>query len=274
MSWRTGADDAGVPYYSATLFDPRERPTATPATGPTICATPCGSQRLCRRRWKTGIGSSRSCHHTRCLPTLSSRPPAASTCRWPLLPPCGATKRCRTGCATSWRSCTTRAPRWTSPCCTRRALLDAPLPTWTHRRLFLNRDGQDSQTRGASTRFGSSAAGAACAPAGGTRTARVAGRGRHRGATLAGRPPDSQCGRPSGSGLLRDGAGRGPHGSWRGVRGPRHPLRAELLLDEETPVGAAATMAAPGVLDFAVETNQDGEHVAAGRRSAARRRGR
>ena len=30
------------------------------------------------------------------------------------------TSRCRTGCAASWPTCTVRAPRWTSPCSTRK----------------------------------------------------------------------------------------------------------------------------------------------------------
>ena len=34
-----------------------------------------------------------SCHRTRCSPTPSTRPPAASTCRWPRWPACGASSR-------------------------------------------------------------------------------------------------------------------------------------------------------------------------------------
>ena len=86
-------------------------------------------------------------------------------------------------------------------------LVDAPLPTWTHRRLWLSRDGQESPTHGGCTVVGTSAAGPACALAGGTGAPRVAGRGRHRRPALAGRSPDSQCGCASGGGLLRDGAG-------------------------------------------------------------------
>ena len=36
----------------------------------------------------------------------------------------------------------------------------------------------------------------------------------------------NRCGRPAGGCLLRDGAGRGSGDPWRGIRGPRHPLRA------------------------------------------------
>ena len=62
---------------------------------------------------------------------------------------------------------------------------------------------------------------------GGTGAPRLAGRGRHRGAALAGRPPDPQRGRASRGGVLRDGVGRRAHRARRGVRGPRHPLRAD-----------------------------------------------
>ncbi len=86
-------------------------------------------------------------------------------------------------------------------------LVDAPLPTWTHRRLWLSRDGQESPAHGGMHRFSTSAARRACAPAGGTGAPRVAGRGRHRRPALAGRSPDPQCGCASGGGLLRDGAG-------------------------------------------------------------------
>ena len=65
------------------------------------------------------IGSSPSWRPTRCSRMRSSRPPAVSTCRWPLWPLCAANKRCHTGCVALWRICTVRAPRWTSPCSTR-----------------------------------------------------------------------------------------------------------------------------------------------------------
>ena len=42
----------------------------------------------------------------------------------------------------------------------------------------------------------------------------------------------------------------------------------------ETTVGAVASVEAPGVVDFAVETDQDGEHVRRASRGPARRRGR
>ena len=44
------------------------------------------------------------------------QPRHAASPRWPA---CAASRRCRTGCAAWWPICTARAPRWTSPCCTR-----------------------------------------------------------------------------------------------------------------------------------------------------------
>ena len=84
-------------------------------------------------------------------------------------------------------------------------LVDAPLPTWTHRPLLLTRSGQDSPSTRRLHSSGAPAVGRACAIARGAGAPRVAGGGRHRGAALAGRPPDTQCGCSSGSGLLRDG---------------------------------------------------------------------
>ena len=84
-------------------------------------------------------------------------------------------------------------------------------------------------------RCGASADGRACALAGGTGAPRLAGRGRHRGAALAGRPPDTQCGCASGGRLLRDGVGRGSHGPRRGLRSPRHPLRADAAARRRDP---------------------------------------
>ena len=86
-------------------------------------------------------------------------------------------------------------------------LVDAPLPTWTHRRLWLSRRRSGIPDTWWLHRFRASAVGRACALAGGTGAPRLAGRGRHRRPALAGRSPDPQCGCASGGGLLRDGAG-------------------------------------------------------------------
>ncbi len=54
-------------------------------------------------------------------------------------------------------------------------LVDAPLPTWTHRPLLLTRDAQDSQAPRRLHGVGASAVGATCALAGGAGTPRLAG---------------------------------------------------------------------------------------------------
>ena len=54
-------------------------------------------------------------------------------------------------------------------------LVDAPLPTWTHRRCCLTRSGQDSRARGACTSSGAPADGGACAIARGAGAPRLAG---------------------------------------------------------------------------------------------------
>ena len=219
-------DAPTVPFYSATLYDPRDGRHGTPVTGRTTCVTPCGSPRPCRRRWRTGTGSSRSWRHTRCSPTPSSRPPAASTCRSPRWPALrrelalphglrgfrgGSSQRGRRGGLLG--AVSRAAGWWTRPC----------RPGLTVE-LLLSRDGQDHQRTWRPHCSGASAAGAACAPAGGAGAPRVAGRGRHRGAAVARRPSDTQRGRPSGRRLLRDGAGRGAHG--RSARRPRSATSA------------------------------------------------
>ena len=90
-------------------------------------------------------------------------------------------------------------------------LVDAPLPTWTHRELMLSRDTQDHQPHGASVLAVHPLLGAHVHLHGGAGAPRVAGRGRHQGAPVAGRPSDSQRGRASRCRVLRDGVGRGAH---------------------------------------------------------------
>ena len=65
-------------------------------------------------------------------------------------------------------------------------LVDAPLPAWTHRKLLITRDGQDSPAHGGSHGFRPSAARCACALARGAGAPRLAGAARHRGAAMAG----------------------------------------------------------------------------------------
>ena len=114
-------------------------------------------------------------------------------------------------------------------------LVDAPLPTWTHRPLLL--DPQRSGFAGARRlhRSGAPAVGAACAIARGAGAPRLAGRGRHRGAALAGRPPDTQCRCSSRSGLLRDGVAAARTVLGENVRSPRHPFRGNAVAGQRDP---------------------------------------
>ena len=141
-------------------------------------------------------------------------------------------------------------------------LVDAPLPTWTHRELMLSRDDAGSPSRTALRCW---------------RRIRCSGRTctcmeepeRHvwqgevgtKAHALARRSPDPQRGCASRRGLLRDGAGCGARalGEESEVRDIR--FEQTLLLDDETPVSAGAMVDAPGVLDFTVETHDDGERI-------------
>ena len=52
--------DTKVPFYSATLDDPRAQPAWDAVIGWTICVSRCGSPRQSRRRWRTATGCSPS----------------------------------------------------------------------------------------------------------------------------------------------------------------------------------------------------------------------
>src|SRR5271166_1475891 len=145
-------------------------------------------------------------------------------------------------------------------------LVDAPLPTWTHRRLFLTRNGQESRTRGGSTvsvhpllgqhvrlqeeperHVWQAEVGTAAQP----------WLSDHQIRNAAVLPRAAYC-------EMALGAARAVLGEESEVRDIR--FEQELLLDAQTTVGTAASVASPGVVDFAVETDQEGEHV---RRAAA-----
>ena len=148
-------------------------------------------------------------------------------------------------------------------------LVDAPLPTWTHRHLFIDDERASPKGARCQQHRRASAAGRARAAARGAGAPRLAGRRRHRGAAVAGRSPGPQRGRPSRGRLLRDGVGRGSQ-RCSARQSEVRDIRFEqmLLLDEQTPIDAVASVDAPGVVDFVVETDQDGEA------HAARHRGR
>ena len=131
-----------VPYYSATLYDPRDPRTSTRTTGRTTCGMRSASRPPCRPPSKTVIGCSGSFRHTRCSPTRWTRTPAVSTSsgrtggmRREQELPHGL--RAFVGDLHSAGAAIDFAALWPSG-----ALVDAPLPTWTHPRLILTRDGQ------------------------------------------------------------------------------------------------------------------------------------
>ncbi|HEX6401996.1 MAG TPA: sulfolipid-1 biosynthesis phthioceranic/hydroxyphthioceranic acid synthase, partial [Pseudonocardiaceae bacterium] len=141
-------------------------------------------------------------------------------------------------------------------------LVDAPLPTWTHRQLLLNRDGQES-----------SPAHGACTVSvhpllgphvrlqeeperhvwqGEVGTAAQPWLGDHQIRSVAVLPGAAYC-------EMALAAARAVLGEASEV----HDIRFEqaLLLDEQTTVGASASLSSPGVLDFTVATNQAGEQA-------------
>ena len=140
-------------------------------------------------------------------------------------------------------------------------LVDAPLPTWTHRRLLLSRDGQESPTRGGCTvsvhpllgphvrlqeeperHVWQAEVGTAAQP----------WLADHRIRNVAVLPGAAYC-------EMALAAARAVLGEAAEVRDIR--FEQALLLDEQTTIGASASLSSPGVVDFTVETNQGGEQA-------------
>jgi polyketide synthase 5 len=140
-------------------------------------------------------------------------------------------------------------------------LVDAPLPTWTHRRLWLSRDGQGSPTHGACTvsvhpllgqhvrlqeepqrHVWQAEVGTAAQP----------WLADHRIRHVAVLPGTAYC-------EMALAAARAVLGEASEVRDIR--FEQALLLDEQTTVGASASLLSPGVVDFTVETDQGGERA-------------
>ena len=140
-------------------------------------------------------------------------------------------------------------------------LVDAPLPTWTHRRLLLSRGGQESPTHGGCTVSVHPLLGAHVrlqeeperhvwqAEVG---TAAQPWLGDHRIRNVAVLPGAAYC-------EMALAAARAVLGEASEVRDIR--FEQALLLDEQTTVGASAALSSPGVVDFTVETNQGGEQA-------------
>ncbi|WP_232000688.1 sulfolipid-1 biosynthesis phthioceranic/hydroxyphthioceranic acid synthase [Mycobacterium kyorinense] len=145
-------------------------------------------------------------------------------------------------------------------------LVDAPLPTWTHRRLLLSREAQESPVHGGCSvsvhpllgphvhlqeeperHVWQADIGIAAQP----------WLGDHRIRNVAVLPGAAYCEMA----LAAAHAVLGDRVEVRDIR-----FEQVLMLDEQTTVGASASLSSPGTLDFAVETNQGGaqtRHAAA-----------
>lgn len=140
-------------------------------------------------------------------------------------------------------------------------LIDAPLPTWAHRPLLLTRDSGDAPTHGGSTLSVHPLLGQHVrlseeperhvwqADVG---TAAQPWLGDHQIHDVAALPGAAYC-------EMALAAAREVMGEGADVRNV--VFEQMLLLDEQTPVSAVASISAPGVADFAVETNDNGERA-------------
>jgi polyketide synthase 5 len=140
-------------------------------------------------------------------------------------------------------------------------LVDAPLPTWTHRRLWLSRAGQESPIHGGCTVSVHPLLGSHVRLQeeperhvwqGEVGTAAQPWLGDHRIRNVAVLPGAAYC-------EMALAAARAVLGEASEVRDIS--FEQALLLDEQTTVGAVASVETPGVVDFTVETNQGGEQA-------------
>ena len=140
-------------------------------------------------------------------------------------------------------------------------LVDAPLPTWTHRRLLLSRDDQESPTHGGCTVSVHPLLGAHVRLQeeperhvwqGEVGTAAQPWLGDHRIRNVAVLPGAAYC-------EMALAAAHAVLGEASEVRDIH--FEQVLLLDEQTTVGASAALSSPGVVDFTVETSQGGEQA-------------
>lgn len=140
-------------------------------------------------------------------------------------------------------------------------LVEAPLPTWTHRRLWLSGGGSESPTHGGCTIAVHPLLGANVrlheeperyvwqADVG---TAAQPWLGDHQVRTVAVLPGAAYC-------EMALAAARAVMGEASEVRDIR--FVQALLLDERTVIGASASMSSPGVADFTVETDEEGQQT-------------
>jgi polyketide synthase 5 len=140
-------------------------------------------------------------------------------------------------------------------------LVDAPLPTWTHRPLLLTRDGQDSQAYGTHT--------VSVHPLLGPHVRLQEEQERHVWQAEVGTAAQPWLGDyQMGSAAVLPGAVycEMALAAARAILGEASEVRdihfeQALLLDDHTAVGAMASVGSPGVVDFGVETHQEGEHA-------------
>ena len=140
-------------------------------------------------------------------------------------------------------------------------LVDAPLPAWTHPRLFIDGEGQDQKAQGACT--------IAVHPLLGSHvrlieeperhvwqtdvgTTALPWLGDHQVHNVAALPGAAYCEMA----LAAAGEVFGEASEVRDIA-----FEQMLLLDDETPIDAVASLDAPGVVNFVVESNQDGENT-------------
>ncbi|AKN16434.1 mycocerosic acid synthase (polyketide synthase) [Mycobacterium haemophilum DSM 44634] len=140
-------------------------------------------------------------------------------------------------------------------------LVDAPLPTWTHRELMLSRESADHPAHGAAVQAVHPLLGAHVhlfeeperhVWQGGVGTEAHPWLGDHQIHNVAALPGAAYC-------EMALAAARATLGEASEVRDIK--FEQTLLLDDETMASSAATVSAPGVLEFAVETHEEGERV-------------
>src|ERR1700751_1456537 len=136
-------------------------------------------------------------------------------------------------------------------------LLDAPLPSWTHRTLLLSRDDHSSRALSSSVAVHPLMGQHVRLPEDPERhvwqadigTAKLPWLGDHQVHGTATLPGAAYCEMA----LAAAGTVFGEASGGRDVR-----FEQMLLLDEETQISLTATAEVPGALTFAVETNEDG----------------
>ncbi|MGE5696709.1 MAG: sulfolipid-1 biosynthesis phthioceranic/hydroxyphthioceranic acid synthase, partial [Candidatus Sericytochromatia bacterium] len=140
-------------------------------------------------------------------------------------------------------------------------LVEAPLPTWTHRQLLLSRDGQEAPAHGGLTVSVHPLLGAhvrlqeepeSHVWQGDVGTVAHPWLGDHQMGNVAVLPGAAYC-------EMALAAAQAVLGEAAEVREIR--FEQALLLDEETTVGASASVSSPGVVDFTVETIQGGQQT-------------